>query len=583
MKKRTKIIAISITLCMCLSMFVVGVLANITVSFNVTSTLNFIADSVYVMAEGEIKLGNDYTSASKPTEIPEGSDYDYIGYSYTPIGSGNNAPIASQAPTGFTDNWEINAINFSSENKVVVYYFKFTNYSNFEVMATNVNNISTVESNLQNQISVQTYIDGAATASKTYNVVIPAKSGETPGTKTLEIVITLTDFMTPITSEMLEFTFTFEKYEDTSKYFNIVNYTDLLNDETSLIMLALMGVDLSNIEYQPNDKAIMGLSTEGIAYFSSSKDIVLPSIDTSGNKIIFALLGSITEVTGVSIKNLTIPEGYNAVLGIFDQNISKIKIPASLQSFCFNNVGSLTTNTALYMDNLYFEVVEGNPYYFSCGGALYTNNILGNNEENNYTLMLVPGANYTLPEIPTDKNVTIIGAPAFFTYSSTFAHRSNFESYEVPSFIENISVAFSYCKDLKTLVVMGDVEANESAFNECSSLQSVIFEGDVDFKSVDAGTTLFYNCNMLQKIVFKGEVANLGGYQLACPSTTKIYLENTITLNNENLYMLTNNYTIQDIYFYQTADASSVLTSNGYTNAGTVSEDGKSYTHFTKA
>ena len=572
MKKRTKIIAISITLCMCLSLFVVGVLANISVSFNVTSTLNFIADSVYVMAEGEVKLGASYSSASKPIEIPEGSDYDYIGYSYTPIGSGNNAPIASEVPTGFTNNWEINAINFSSENKVVVYYFKFTNYSNFEVMATNVNNISTVESNLQNQISVQTYVDGAATTSKTYNVVIPAKSGETPGTKTLEIVITLTDFMTPITSEVLEFTFTFDKYEDTSKYFTYMTVEDSGIE-------SMPGV----IEFNPNDLLITGISAEGEAYFSTARDFTFPSFDSNNTNIV-GVFGLYSNYIHFNVKDVVIPEGYLVMLMItFGENVETVSIPSTL--IILSSVAIIDDENLdqAYADNLYFEVAEENPCYFSSGGALYTNNILGNNEENNYALMLVPGANYSLPEIPTDKNVTIIGAPAIFTYGPTFAHRRNFESYEVPSFIKNISVAFSYCKDLKNLVVMGDVEANESAFNECSSLQSVIFEGDIDFKSVDAGTTLFYNCNMLQKIIFKGEVANLNGYQLACPSTTKIYLENTALLNNDNLYMLTNNYTIQDIYFYQTADPSSVLTTNGYTNAGTVSEDGKSYTHFTKA
>ena len=577
MKKRTKIIAISITLCMCLSMFVVGVLANITVSFNVTSTLNFIADSVYVMAEGEVKLGASYSSASKPIEVPEGSDYDYIGYSYTPIGSGNNAPIASQAPTGFTDNWEINAINFSSENKVVVYYFKFTNYSNFEVMATNVNNISTVESNLQNQISVQTYVDGAATASKTYNVLIPAKSGEIPGTKTLEIVITLTDFMTPISNEMLEFTFTFDKYEDTSKYFT---YMTVAEDLLAQTFEESLGFNLN-----PDDLLINGLTAEGEEYFATAKDFTFPSFDNNNNNIIGSTIDLSTGIlyNYFNVKDVIIPEGYIIMCALFGEDVGKVSLPSTL-GVCTIAITDENQNQ-VYADNAYFEVAEGNPYYFSSGGALYLKDKAFGLEENSGTLMLVPGVNYALPEIPTDKNITMIGNSILFGYSSTFAHRRNFESYEVPSFITDISSAFNRCKDIETIVVNGDVKISEFCFDGCTSLQSVIFEGDAGFRSLEtAGAPSFSEENTsLEKVVFKGEISSSGSLGLGCPTNTKIYVENTTTLNDDNLSLITNNYTIKDLYFYQTADPSSVLTSNGYTNAGTVSEDGKSYTHYTKA
>mgnify|MGYP002802709231 CR=1 FL=1 len=573
MKKRTKIIAISITLCMCLSMFVVGVLANITVSFNVTSTLNFIADSVYVMAEGEIKLGNDYTSASKPTEIPEGSDYDYIGYSYTPIGSGNNAPIASEVPTGFTNNWEINAINFSSENKVVVYYFKFTNYSNFEVMATNVNNISTVESNLQNQISVQTYVDGAVTTSKTYNVVIPAKSGETPGTKTLEIVITLTDFMTPITSEVLEFTFTFDKYEDTSKYF-----TYMTVEESGIESIA------GTIEFNPDDLLITGLTAEGETYFTTAKDFTFPSFDSNNTNIV-GIYSDIGSSSYFNVKDVIIPEGYLFLSGVaFGENTGTVSIPSTLLFILGLFIADENENP-VYADNAYFEVAEGNLYLFSDKGALYMKSLAGILET--YNLMLVPGANYALPNIPEDKNIETLGNYLIFNYGSPFAHRRNFVSYEVPSFITNISSAFNRCKDIETIIVNGDVVINEGCFGGCTSLQSVVFEKDASFETIDAGHYAFSESDTaLQKIVFKGEISPtlIGSmWDLGCPSSTKIYVENTTTLNEGNLDLLTNTFTIQDIYFYQTADPSSVLTTNGYTNAGTVSEDGKCYTHFTKA
>ena len=52
MGKRARITALVTTLCLCLSLFVAGVLAAISATFNVTSTLNFNADGVYVMVDG---------------------------------------------------------------------------------------------------------------------------------------------------------------------------------------------------------------------------------------------------------------------------------------------------------------------------------------------------------------------------------------------------------------------------------------------------------------------------------------------------------------------------------------------------
>ena len=64
MKNRSKIIALVTTLCLCLSLFVVGVLAATSATFNVTSTLNFTADGVYVMVDASLKQGADVGTAS---------------------------------------------------------------------------------------------------------------------------------------------------------------------------------------------------------------------------------------------------------------------------------------------------------------------------------------------------------------------------------------------------------------------------------------------------------------------------------------------------------------------------------------
>ena len=600
MKKRTKIIAISITLCMCLSLFVVGVLANITASFSVSSTLNFVADGVYVMAEGEVRLGSSKDNASLPTEIPSGSDYDYIGYSYTPISAGtNNAPDASQSATGFSDNWEIKDINFSSENKVVVYYFKFTNYSNFDVAATCVTNISTVESNLANHIDVQTYVDGSVTSVNTYNVYIPAASNNVPGEKTLEVVITLTNLMEPISQEALDFTFTFAQDNDTTKYFNIVQASDDTSLELSPIdyFALLLGMDLIT-QIQPTDYVIVGLSDIGAQMYADSnsvKDMTLPEEDSNGNKIVGAVLIEMLTAKNLNIKNLTIPEGYKYVAGFFDENTATINISSTVERYVnlFTNPdsGLINLDDFIIVNNVYYNVDENNTNYFSYNGALYRYGAY-NNEAGN-SLIYAPGANYEF-SIPTDKNITCIGDTSITTFELSFplAHRE-MDTFTIPNTVDTLITLMG--SNAKNIVVEGDVEINIACFDKCYKLENVTFEGDSSFTIFLDSTSDYYsyfNNSENLTVVFKGEIIrnNVGNY--LGPKTIKVYVENTTNLTQNALDLIIGNtfYTpvfIQNVYFLSTQDLSSVrttLTSTdyGYTeSADLVVEDGKSYVHFT--
>ena len=65
MGKRARITALVTTLCLCLSLFVVGVLAATSAKFNVTSTLNFTADGVYIMVDASLKQGADVGTAGQ--------------------------------------------------------------------------------------------------------------------------------------------------------------------------------------------------------------------------------------------------------------------------------------------------------------------------------------------------------------------------------------------------------------------------------------------------------------------------------------------------------------------------------------
>ena len=104
MKKRIKIISLITSLCICLSLFTVGVFAVTQVSFGVTSSMSFTADGVYFKAEGNLKQGTSASSATVQAE-PEGANYTYVGYSYTRLGSGTDpdVPDGSASVTNLVD------------------------------------------------------------------------------------------------------------------------------------------------------------------------------------------------------------------------------------------------------------------------------------------------------------------------------------------------------------------------------------------------------------------------------------------------------------------------------------------------
>ena len=125
MSKRVRITAIVATLCVCLSLFVVGVLSATTATLNVTSTLRFEADGVYVMVDGKLKQGTAVDASDLATSST------YTGYSYSRIGGSGtdqHAPDGSASSSTFLQadgttpagDWAIGEITFTSTNKVLI-------------------------------------------------------------------------------------------------------------------------------------------------------------------------------------------------------------------------------------------------------------------------------------------------------------------------------------------------------------------------------------------------------------------------------------------------------------------------------
>ena len=188
MKKKTRIIGSISALALSMAMLTGGVLAASQVSLNVSSTVSFNAQGVYLKAEGKVKRGANEGSLSNLTTS---ANYTYTGYSYNPNASGEpdgtsytNTAMRDQA--GSTAGWQIGEVEFTETEKVLQYAITFTNYSEFDVSITITPNVAAT-------------LTGITTSStETQEIVVSAKSGETPGTASYTFTMTLTNFASSV-------------------------------------------------------------------------------------------------------------------------------------------------------------------------------------------------------------------------------------------------------------------------------------------------------------------------------------------------------------------------------------------------
>lgn len=234
MSKRFKILSLSTSLVLCVSLFLVGVFAASSVSLNVSSTISFKSEGVFVMVEGAIKQG----SASSQSNIST-----IKAYSYKPVSTSDNSPDSAQASEFVTNDgvtpasWSNGTdVTFNEENNVIKYEFNFTNYTEESVYVTRNINLTVLGSFFGESNVVE---------STTGELVLPAYTGTAPTPVTYSVTITLNNFLTSFTGEERQLTaeFVFERggvrapvQADSSVILPTgVTYEIYINDDTQAI------------------------------------------------------------------------------------------------------------------------------------------------------------------------------------------------------------------------------------------------------------------------------------------------------------------------------------------------------------
>ena len=562
MSKRVRITAIVTTLCLCLSLFVIGVLSATTATLNVTSTLRFEADGVYVMVDASLKQGASVTDA----DVIEGEgeptgQATYTAYSYKKA-TDSNAPDGSASSDTFLQadgttpagDWAIGDIYFTSQNIVVVYEFMVYNYSPFEVQGT-VQGISEALTTYveQGQLSIVTYTgtdsaSATATGSPTYTFNIPARTSTTePGQACYKIAVTLKNFMSDLATDEIEMSVSFEEYEIKPVPEPVYEYFTYSGG-------AITGLsdEYKSLEVKPETLIIPSTDGEGnkittISGTSGMIEIVFPFEDLESSNIIieegittigreaFASCVSITSVTipstitaweptvdaslsgynnafsdCVNLSNITLAEGLTT-LGDYAFNnctsLTSVTIPSSVSSFgthIFNGCTNLESISLTSSENLLN--IHGDSTFEGCSNIINEENnveYLINTTENGVDKYLI-AVGFATEEVTT---VEINPNCKYLAFGLCSSNR-NITSISLPTGLIGIGAwAFANCTDLTNITIPeGITSIKTSTFSNCSALTNITLPSTL----TNIESSAFSHCDSLVSITIPEKVVSIG-------------------------------------------------------------------------
>ena len=352
--KRTRIVALVSTLCICLALLATGVWAAVsTVNFSLNGNLKYYPEGVYVELSGQVYRGDSLDTLEPITSNSRFTLEKQTNFDYTDGEPSGNFPIK---------RWDIGSLPFAPQLRFIKIEVNVTNYSDFEIIGTpTIKGIDASDSDI-------TITDPG---------YVYAYKGETG---TYELVLELKENANEITSQDITISFNIKEAEANYDFFtyetadgtasdaingtvisglNTTNYTSATAPEILIVPgVAKDGTTpLSIRDGRSSDHAFKGLNSStvilqdgltsiGSFAFKGCRSLESIEIPSSVTSIVSGAFYDCSSLTSVTIQNGVTSIGFNAFYEC--SGLTSIEIPSSVTSIgerAFYFCSSLTTIT----------------------------------------------------------------------------------------------------------------------------------------------------------------------------------------------------------------------------------------------
>ena len=355
--KRTRIIALVSTLCICLALFATGVWAvAVTVNFNLNGNLKYYPEGVYVELSGQVYRGSSETNLKPLTSVDDSTNYTLEPITNFDNSTGKpsgNFPIAS---------WDIGSLPFAPQQRYIKIEVNVTNYSEFEILGTpDITGTVTTNSNI--------------TTTDTGSISLKASE-----TKTYELLFKLNDGALAISDASISVSFDFIQWVLDYSFFKFETADGQPSNSQEGTVIA--GFDTANYteETAPETLIIPAYNESGdlLTIKGSTPYVDATFINLISPAVVFqeglTQIGSYAFSNCNVLTNVTLPKSFTSIgSGAFKGciNLKAIKIPKNIKTIetsVFNGCKSLdsmvipdgvtTINASAFADCISLIAVE---------------------------------------------------------------------------------------------------------------------------------------------------------------------------------------------------------------------------------